>query len=155
MNIEYLTQLRDDPINYPNDVTNRFPNIGITESEIIQLQENWNNSNPFPKVLKELLFLAGNYCYVFDYNIHENQQEIQEWVREDLVETNRIIARPFYVFDLYDGFMFIYLDEGDNPEIYEAHPFRTGNDWIRKTSNTIKSLSEKRISRVKDGQNPF
>lgn len=155
MTIEYLTQLRDNPVEYPDDASNRFENEGVSESEILQLEQLYNNGNPFPKALKELLCLAGNFCYVFDYNIHNNQQEIQEWVREDMVEMNRIISRPFYAFDLYSGFLFIYLDEGDNPDIYEAQPFSAGNDWIRKTSNTIKSLSEKRILRVKEGLNPF
>lgn len=155
MNIEYLNSLKDNSAEYPNDANNKFENEGILDSEIQQLEQLYNNSNPFPKVLKELLHLAGKFSHVFDYSIHTTQQEIQEWVREDLTETNRVISRPFYAFDLYSGFMFIYLDEGDNPDIYEAHPFRTGSEWIRKTSNTIKSLSEKRILRVKDGMNPF
>lgn len=153
MNIQYLIQLRDNPIYYGK--TRNFSIRGISEEQIAQLEQLYNNGNTFPKVLKELLSLAGEYCHVFDYNIHDTQQEVQEWVREDLQETNRVIDRPFYAFDLYNDFMFIYLDEGDNPAIYEAHPFRTGNDWIRKTTNTIKSLSEKRILRIKEGLNPF
>jgi hypothetical protein len=153
MTIEYLTSLYENPIHQ----VHRFKNRGIPETEIAQLEQLYNNGNAFPKVLKELLFLTGDFCYVFEHGITKSQQEMQEWVREDMEEMERIISRPFYAIDLYGGdqFMFVYLDEGDNPQIYQASAYEKGDVWIRKTSNTIKSLSEKRIIRVKEGGNPF
>lgn len=157
MNIVYLKKLQENPkleINESGD----FSSIqGISEIEISQLEQLWNSGNSFPVVLKELLFLAGTNCYVFDYGITEDQNDMQEWVREQMTEMNKIISRPFYAIDLYGGdqFLFIYLDEGDNPDIYQASAYESGANWYRKTSNTIKSLSEKRIARVKEGLNPY
>lgn len=158
MEIQYLTKLKDNPYENPSDLKNSLIIEGISLNEIQQLEQLYNNGNQFPKILKELLFLAGNYCYVCDYGINENQQELQEWVREDMIENGRTISRPFYAFDVYGGsqFLFIYLDEGDNPEIYEAHPYSDNNDWIRHLNNlTIKSLVDSCIERVKRGENPF
>ena len=157
MNIQYLTKLKDNPIEYSEDTDFRFPIKGISEAEITQLEQTWNNGNPFPKVLKELLYLAGEDCYVFDYGIPENQNEMQEWVREQMTEMNKTITRPFYAIDLYGGdqFLFIYLDEGDNPDIYQASAYESNSIWFRNINHTIKSLSERRIDRVKEGYNPF
>ena len=158
MNIQYLTKLKDNPIEYPEDTNNSFPIQGISEIEIIQLEQSYNNGNPFPKVLKELLFLAGNYCYVCDYGVNDSQQELQDWVREHMQERNKIISRPFFVFDVYNGFpfLFIYLDEGDNPLVYEADPYNPDLNWIRQLQNqTMKSIVDDGIERVKEGYNPF
>lgn len=158
MNIQYLTQLRDNPVKYPNDTTHRFPIIGIPETEIAQLEQLYNNGNPFPKILKELLFLAGNRCYVFDYGISETQQEMQEWAREQMQDNNIVENRPFYVFDYYGGysFRFIYLDEGDNPQVYEGTPYHDESlSWKRPLGNTIQIIVNIRVQDVKDGLNPF
>lgn len=109
MNIQYLTKLKDNPIEYSEDTNNSFPIQGISEIEIIQLEQSYNNGNPFPKVLKELLFLAGKYCYVCDYGVNDSQQELQDWVREHIQERNKIINRPFFVFDVYSGFPFLFI----------------------------------------------
>lgn len=54
MIIEYLKTLRDNPI------INGYNIEGISETEIQQLEQLYNNGNTFPKVLRELLYLAGN-----------------------------------------------------------------------------------------------
>ena len=157
MNIEYLKMLRDNPAMYPNDIDYKGEIRGIPLTEIEQLEQTWNNGNPFPKALRELLFLAGEYCYVFSYGIFDTQQELQEAMREDMAERNKSISRPFYVLDTWGGdqYYFVYLDEGDNPYIYEALPNEDSSIWLRNTGNTIKSKSESRIARVKRGENPY
>ena len=158
MEIQYLKKLQNNPYENPSDLQNSFIIKGITLNEIQQLELLYNSGNPFPIVLKELLFLAGSYCYVCDYGINETQQKLQEWVREDMTDNTRIISRPFYAFDVYGGdqFLFIYLDEGDNPTIYEANPWTDGENWIKHLDNlTIKSLVDDGIERVKRGENPF
>lgn len=53
-------------------------------------------------------------------------------------------------------YLFIYLDEGDNPTIYEANPWTDGENWIKHLDNlTIKGLVDDGIERVKRGENPF
>lgn len=158
MNIQYLKKLQTNPSLEINN-SGYFSSIkGISETEIKSLEQLYNNENPFPKVLKELLLLAGTNCFVCDYGINKTQQELQEWVREDMLENERTISRPFFAFDVYGGsqFLFIYLDEGDNPEIYEAHPYSNDDNWIRHLNNlTIKNLVDNGIERIKRGENPF
>ncbi len=157
MNIEYLKILRDNPYEYPQNLEESFTIEGISLTEIEQLEQTWNNGNPFPKALRELLFLAGDYCYVFNFGIYDTQQELQEAMREDLVDNGKTITRPFYVMDTWnaDQYYFVYLDEGENPNIYEALPYEDSSIWLRNTHNNIKSLAEHRIARVKKGENPY
>ncbi|KIO54546.1 SMI1/KNR4 family protein [Flavobacterium hibernum] len=158
MEINFLKYLRDNPSAYPYDKDYKATIQPISIEEIEHLEQLYNSGNPFPKVLKELLFLAGNDCYVCDYGINETQQELQEWVREDMLENKRTISRPFYAFDVYGGsqFLFIYLDDGYNPAIYEAHPYSNNDSWISRLSNlTIKNLVDNGIERIKRGENPF
>lgn len=149
MEIQYLTFLRDNPIG-------SWPIKPISLQEIEQLETLYNNSNPFPKALKELLFLAGKYCYVLDYGIFDNQQQMQDFVRSEMSEENKSISRPFFAIDVYnsgDQFIFIYLDEGDNPPIYEAHYY--DNNWISQVTPTLSGLINHSIDRVKQGRNSF
>ncbi|GGE98680.1 hypothetical protein [Flavobacterium limi] len=155
MNIKYLQHLKDNPIAYTSDTEIQFKIEGISESEIQQLELTWNNGNLFPQVLKELLFLAGEFCYVCDYGPNDSQQEIQEWIREHMGDNNRSINRPFYAFDVWGGlnFLFIYLDEGDNPPVFQAQPYSDDDNWIEPLQfQTIQSII---IDRVKIGQNPY
>lgn len=158
MEITYLQYLRDNPVK--QGLTKDFPIESISLQEIEQLEEMYNNGNPFPKALKELLFLAGNFCYVLDYGIWDTQQELQDAVREKMADENRIISRPFYVVDTYnsgDHFIFIYLDEGDNPPTFVGH-YRDRDDrpnWITPITPTLSKLINDGIDRVKQGRNPF
>lgn len=157
MNIEYLKLLRDNPVKNPNSTGHKFIIRGISLTEIEQLEQTWNNGNPFPKALRELLFLAGEYCYVFNYGVYDTQQELQEEKREDMVDNGKTITRPFFVMDTWnaDQFSFVYLDEGDNPYIYDANSYKDSSIWFKNLGHTIKSLSESRIARVKRGENPY
>jgi hypothetical protein len=154
MNIVYLTQLKDNPAKYPNDNENRFEITGISETQIAQLEQSYNNGNPFPKVLKELLYLAGNYCYIFDTG--DSQQDLQDWFRDLMIRYNKSISRPFYVIDTNQGddFRIIYLNEGDNPLIYDASPDVTGEEWIKLNplNDTIQSLVNYLIKQIKENQ---
>lgn len=163
MNVQYLQLLRDNPYRYPNDI--KFKIKGLSEFEISQLEVQYNNSNPFPKVLKELLFLAGKYCYGVSYGgLAEYgssgllvQQEMQEFARQRMQKYNKLIARPFYVIDLSiaSQFLFMYLDEGDNPQLYDACPPEE-DEWIEILPNaTIKSYIDNAVNLVKKGESPY
>ena len=65
MNIEILTNLRDYPKQYPNDVDDQYEIIGLSITEIEQLEQTWNNGNPFPKALRELLFFGWKLLLLF------------------------------------------------------------------------------------------
>jgi hypothetical protein len=96
-----------------------------------------------------------------DYGLADSQQEMQEEVRERLAKAHQEITRPFMAIDVYnvaDQFVFIYLDEGDNPPVYEAtYHFRNMDydPFIRKIQLSLSALLENRITRVKEGTNPF
>ncbi len=143
MEIEYLQKLKDNPKKYSKREEFRFEIKGISIDEIQDLEKLYNNGNYFPKSLRELLFLSGEYFYTFDFGINDNQKEMQEWVREDLKQRGRMIFKPYYIIEVYsDQFFFVYLDEGDDPKIYEAHPWSSSEGWIRSLDRTIKEYVE-------------
>jgi hypothetical protein len=155
MEIEYLKQLENNPFrfNYP-DINNE----PTPESEILHLEQLYNQGKTFPKALRELLYLAGNFCYVLDYGINESQEELQEFVREELNYYNKEISRPFFAIDVYnasDQFLLIYLDEGDNPAVHEAIYYENSLRWIRLISYNLSQYIDNLIVRVKEGRNAF
>ena len=160
MNIIYLKSLQNNPSLEINRSGYYSVIQGVMEQEIEQLEQLYNYGNPFPKALKELLFLGGSDCYVLDYGLNETQQKLQEFVRENMQEESRVITRPFYVIDVYnagDQFLFIYLDEGDNPPVYEGH-YWDSNDrpsWITLVDSSLSNYINDLVNRVKNGQNPF
>lgn len=157
MNIDILTYLRDNPIRYGKSMN--FEIKGISLEEIKQLEQLYNNGIIFPKALRELLFLGGNSCYVLSKGWYDTQQEMQEESREKLLEFNKNITRPFFVIDVYNAteqFLFVYLDEGDNPNVYQA--YLPTLDYIAPITNLDSKLSEYinvLIDQVKKGYNPF
>lgn len=94
--IQYLQKLRDNPEKLG------WQNEPISLGEITTLEELYNNGNPFPKALNELLFLAGSYCIVLDYGARNSQQGMQDRVRQELLENGKVFSRPFYAVDVYD-----------------------------------------------------
>jgi len=166
MNIQFLTELKDNPSAYPNDTDFKGEIEGIPLSEIEQLEQTWNNGLPFPKALRELLFLAGNYCYVLDKGLMESQQQMQEEARLWMTYEGqqRTITRPFYVIEVrYDEqFTMVYLDEGDNPNVHSISLDHDGEQylgygigWNYNIGKSLKVFIKGRIDMVKQGRNPF
>jgi len=151
MEIECLQKLKDNPERYPKDREFRFGIKGISIEEIQDLEKLYNNGNHFPKCLRELLFLSGEYSYTFDYGISDSQKEMQEEVRETLKITERVISRSFYVLGVIESkFLFVYLDEKEDPQIYSADPWNSSWVWTRNIPNrTIKSYVEFYIDNMK------
>lgn len=122
----------------------------------------YNNGIPFPTALKELLFLAGDDCYVLDYGLTTDRKEMQDDARLWLSEFNRNITRPFFVIDIYnagDQFLFVYLDEHpQDPTVYSAYlPEQTYEalPWIHSLNNKLSEFINYRIEKTKSGLNPF
>lgn len=153
MKIQYLIKLRDYPYDDNSNDDETSMNEGISLEEINSLEQNWNNGNQFPLALRELLFLAGNYCNVFDYGIFDSQEDFQNFARQDFTESTKTILRPFFVLDYNTGYnyLFIYLDEGDNPNIYVASPGENTSNWIEPLKYNIKNYSEYAIDCIKKG----
>ena len=153
MEIEILKTLRDNPVEYGK--TRNFTNRGITIDEIIQLEQKYNNGKFFPKALRELLFLAGDFCYFLEYGASNSQEKLQQFVRRLMLDDNIQIDRPFFAIDVYNAYdncLIVYLDEGDNPNVYEVH-YEEGN--VAGYIGSLKWYTETLIKRVKNGANPF
>ncbi|KOS08127.1 hypothetical protein AM493_20300 [Flavobacterium akiainvivens] len=153
MEIKHLKELQENPkmYGYPGII-----NKPLTESEISRLEQLYNDGKQFPLALKELLFLAGDLCYVLEYGTHDSQRELQDYVRQILMEENKEITDPYLVIDIYGGsqFLFVYLNQGDDPIVYIARYFDKTN-WIKALSYTISEYISVSIERTKQGRNPF
>lgn len=157
MKIQYQQKLRD------NSSMLGHSHIPMSNSEIEQLETLYNTGNEFPKSLREVLFLAGNLCVVLDGGISNTKQQMQDKVRARLSQYGKSIIRPFYAIDVYnagDQFVFVYLDEEDDPDVYEAmydEDLYPDNPipWIHKIKSPLSALINSRIDRVLSGSNPF
>ncbi|WP_295793222.1 hypothetical protein [Mucilaginibacter sp.] len=158
MEIKYLAILKNNPAHkFENsDYVKRLE--PLTEAEINELEILYNNGNIFPIALRELLFLAGNYCYVLDFGMNDTQQALQAVAKRDLIRYKKSIERPFFAIDVYGGggqFLFVYLDEGDeDPMVYEADLFES-HPWIHSLHETLSQLIKSLMIRFLNGQNPF
>ena len=158
MDIRYLTQLNDNPtVTLP--LSSRVLKLEpLTIDEIIALETTYNAGNAFPAVLRELLYIAGKSCYLFDYG-GEIQDGLQLWTRvEILKDKHKEIARPFYAIEVLGStsFLFIYLDENkDDPIVYEALPEdedeEPNPDWIRSLDTTLSILIKDILKSVLSG----
>ncbi|HEU4610173.1 MAG TPA: hypothetical protein VFS31_18765 [Chitinophagaceae bacterium] len=97
---------------------------------------------------------------MLDYGLNETQQELQDYVRAELHEEGKHISRPFFIIDIYnalDQFLFVYLDEEEDPAVYEGHycDSITGNDWITLVHSSLSGYIDNLIDRVLKGLNPF
>ena len=157
MNIKYLFNLE----NLNSVLSDKyFPNESISFEEISQLEQTYNKGNTFPKVLQEYLSIAGKYSPVIDKGIFSTQQELQEFVREELSDNGKFFTRPFFALEVYSGdwCMFIYLDEGDNPNlhcVYYDDEAAGLSQPLKKMDHTISSLINSRIQRIKENINPY
>ena len=121
MTIQYLTLLRDNP-KLSQDSS---PNRPLTLQEIEQLEQLWNNGQPFPIVLREYLFLAGNYNWTFEMEEPLELRASYEYHRNFANFT--MPPRPFFVVgqDVTGGgsqFWIVFLDEGaPDPKIYNLN----------------------------------
>ncbi|MDN3548801.1 hypothetical protein [Mucilaginibacter aquaedulcis] len=167
MEIKYQTVLNNNPVikstvEMANGLISFFTLKPLTIDEIVHLETTYNNSNQFPTSLRELLFLAGQDCYVLDYGLTDTQEEMQNDAREWLVDYGFSITRPFFVIDVHRGsdiFLFVYTDEGINdPIVYEANLDKnlpSGYSWLKNLQASLSSFVNARISYLQRGINPF
>ena len=157
MEIKYLKQLADHPAINFLDSNNPEVLKPLSETEVALLENNYNNRNQFPGALRELLLLAGKDCYVFDYGRHDSLV-LQNSVRNSLTEYSRSMDRPFFAIDVYGGnslFMFVYLDEGNAPGVYQVDLEEEDHTWIRGLGLTLSSLINNSVIKMLKGISPF
>ncbi|MCA6065677.1 hypothetical protein JI747_000720 [Chryseobacterium sp. RG1] len=152
MEIKYLDIL----LKYPE--LDGWKNRGISEDEILLLEHFCNEERTFPKVLKELLLLAGNFCYALDYGIYDSQIELQQEEHKELSDVHDlIISRPLFFICLASHGLpvFIFLDEGENPSLNQMINDPTEENYYQRTGGTLKTLLESRIKNHFDGYSMF
>lgn len=155
MEIEYLKDVKEYQSRYPTSKEWTATNEQLPLEEIIRLEKEYNNSKPFPKALRELLFLAGEYCNILE---SESNAETQLYVQELLEKNKQKISRPFYVIEMnYSSvaFWFIYLDEGDDPPVYQGiikrdYQSDSTNFKIDTIESSLSSLLSKLIIHSKE-----
>lgn len=153
MNIEILKYLEENQVMYGRE--ENYPIEGIPLTEIEALETKYNGGNPFPKALRELLYLAGNFCYVLDYGGFDTQDKLQTRQRKWMTQFNTSISRPFFIVDLVsdmENFCFVYADDvNDDPMVYH---FTIKSGEIYELQK-LKSYIDSSIDLVKKGLNPF
>ncbi|MGF7038864.1 hypothetical protein [Mucilaginibacter lappiensis] len=165
MEIKYQTVLNNYPVIKPTigEMAGNYSFVlkPLTIDEIVNLEVTYNNGNQFPASLRELLFLAGQDCYVLDYGLNDTQEEMQDDTRDRLVRYNFSITCPFFVIDVHrsEAFLFVYLDEGvSDPMVYQADLDINLDPSYSRLTNLEASLSSfvnARISYLQRGINPF
>lgn len=130
------------------------PPIGLTESEIRELEVEMNGGIPFPKTYKELLILGGSYSGISLLNYTGQQAgKIAVKYRQALEKRGVEVTRPIAVIDTYEGKCgtFIYLDDGDNPQpwlfsIHEDYDSDEGEIIWKSNFETFQEMIDTIIS---------
>lgn len=162
MEIKLLTKLRDNSALYPKDIypsKHEMRNEGMTESEIDTLEQDIRTTYypslslqqcHFPLAFKELLFLAGHFCYALEKQGSFIEQDAT--VRRLIARTGESISRPFFTLEQSDSYLVFFLDEDlEDPLLYFIHAVydipsnQTMLLPIEDAESTIKSLIELRI----------
>lgn len=135
-------------------------NMPLSLASIEYLEDLYNDGIVFPGCLRELLFIAGEYCVVLDYSLCENQEEIQDYANELLNEGGVKISRPFYAIDFHsDGsqFIYVYLDEESDDPIVNVAYIRNipGMSNFQNLNKKLSEFIKSRILTLRDGFNPF
>jgi hypothetical protein len=160
MDIQYLKNLDNNKIvSTPSGGMQKLQPISL--DEIVSLEEKYNDKKQFPIVLRELLHIAGQDCYLLDYGINETQDEMQMCSRSLLSEYEGEITRPFFVIDVYNAneqFVFVYLDEDQiDPIVYQAYlPYlEDTTEWINTNGRKLSEYVNRKLDLVLNDINPF
>lgn len=119
---------------------------GMDLDEIEELEDKYNEGNPFPGAYREYLFIGGkangagfDSALGFDW--------LQEKSKEMLESNKQKIERPYFVMDQLDGceqFGFFYLDESvDDPIIYNCAP-----PYVEDGYELIKPYAQGKLSDI-------
>jgi hypothetical protein len=69
MDIRYMKLLQDNPFQSPGaSFDTSIESFDDPKTGIKQLEDEYNQDTKFPKAFRELLFIAGEYCWAPDYD---------------------------------------------------------------------------------------
>ncbi|SHL41080.1 hypothetical protein [Chryseobacterium polytrichastri] len=119
MEIEYLKKYEFYKQNGASKRISAFgPPVGLTETEIKQLELEMNNGNSFPKVYKEFLNIGGEFSCISLNHVGKNAGKLVIKYKEALRTRNVDIVRPIAILNTFEGQcgVFIFLDNEDNSQ---------------------------------------
>jgi hypothetical protein len=140
MEIKYLKNLEDF---YSNNI--KISRIGVAESEIEKLETDLGVK--LPQAYREFLFLAGRRDNIIgDWNSEFDDLEFIQEYAADAFKGVGLQMRPFWCFAEYcdaDSSLFFFLDEGDDPPVYNFAAEKIIKDesgnrvFFKKTDNSF------------------
>jgi hypothetical protein len=151
MKIVYLKSMEA----HPAPIDPEMVNEGFTVAQIKELEDALNNGNSFPTVLREYLFLGGEFSHIGVVDTQrmldgtEQYLVMNESYQNRLKEAGLTLDRPIFIFYSYDGdgFSFVYLDEGDDPQ---PHHFGIDPSMRGENGELIYDFPQKTFSELVD-----
>jgi hypothetical protein len=148
MEIEYLKALQNI-----YNVNKKLSRIGVSEFEISNLENSLNLK--LPKAYKEFLFIAGKRDNILDgWNRGYDDLEFMQEYAHEAFQRVGLQMKPFWCFAEYndaDSSLFFFLDEGDNPSIYNFVADKVILDdngeevYYKKTHESFSAFIDKKI----------
>jgi len=133
-----------------------------TTEEIQELETLFNNGTPFPKAFREFLFIGGNFNAIGLETSTGNYKGLHQYYEEGMAARGLKFNRPFMVFHNFEGAigMFIYLDEGDDPKVYncsvsEGYDSDNGEILWKSNYTTFKELIDDLVNSALNGLQPW
>ncbi len=157
--LQKLLKTKDSLEKYPT--ISRNPE-GNSIEEILQYENKFNEGENLPKSLKEYLFISGKFCPLGFDVVDGDYIGLREYYDKRLAERGIEMERPFMIFDNFEGdsFMFIYLDEGDDPQpwncsVHEDYDSEEGEMIWKVPHPTFSDLVNTLVDRALKGLQPW
>ena len=153
--IKYLQELQT--LDYRSLGRSTWVNEPKSITEILFLEQEYNEGKPFPAVLRELLFIAGNGCPLIELR----PENLQQQIRLAVSASSHSIPENYLAFDFLDfsSFSLVYTSQNtEDPKVYhvELSPSEEQHtEFIEDSEFTLLKLLKHRISQVKQGYSPF
>ena len=159
MEIEFSYKMKENPKPRKRLSHNR----GFSVEKIAELEI--NKGNPFPKAYKEYLYLGGDFnslglnIAIEDSESWQHIAAIKRVAEIEMKKEGLSINRPYVILHYYDddGFIFIYLDENENPQPYIFEPFPLGDKehiFPVKNIDSLSSFIDDLVDRALKGLQP-
>jgi len=160
MTIDYLINYDTNKNN--NSLRRKNPE-GKSLSEIEELEQLYNNGIMFPKAFREYIYIGGKYNSIgLDDGLDGNFIGLMEYYGKRMQKRSIQLDRPYIIFDNFEGesFMFIYLDEGDDPQpwnvsVDEAYDTDEGEIIWKVPYPSFSDLINTLVQRALEGLQPW
>ncbi len=158
-----ITILRKYDLNKNNLNLHRLQNPeGMSMTEIQDLETALNHGNPFPKAFREYLYIGGKYNALGFNTGLGDFKGMDTYYKKKVKARGLKIDRPYLIIDSFEGyiFMFIYLDEGDNPTVWfcsidEDYDSEDGKSIWKLPDPNFSALVDDLVNKALKGLTPW